>query len=48
MNIIIQSKPPVRHVPKDADRHRPWIISGVALFVLFDVALIAWAVTSLD
>lgn len=45
---IFRSKPPVRHVPKDTARHRPWIISGLVLFVLFDVALIAWAVTSLN
>ena len=45
---IFRSKPPVRHVPKDGARHRPWIVSGIAVFVLIDIVLIAWAVTSLN
>jgi hypothetical protein len=44
---IFRSKPPVRHVPKDATRHRPLIITGIVLFVLVDIALIASAVTAL-
>lgn len=45
---IFRSKPPVRHVPKDGARHRPFIVVGLVAFVLVDIALIAWAVTSMN
>ena len=46
MTTIFNSGPPVRHVPKDSTRHRTRNIVFVTLFVLVDVALIAWAVSA--
>ena len=40
---IFRFKPPVRYVPKDSARYRPWIIVSVSLFILFDIVLISWA-----
>ncbi|TDW30576.1 hypothetical protein [Cryobacterium psychrophilum] len=37
------SRRPVRHVPKDSSRRRVWVYAAVSAFILFDVALIAFA-----
>jgi len=46
MTFILRSGPPVRHVPKDASRHKTRNLIFVGLFVVVDIALIIWAVTA--
>ena len=46
MTLIFRSGPPKRHVPKDANRFKTRALIFVGLFVLVDIALIAWAVSA--
>ncbi|KFF58427.1 hypothetical protein JF66_18645 [Cryobacterium sp. MLB-32] len=37
---------PVRHVPKDSSRRRVWVYAAVAAFIIFDLALIGFALST--
>lgn len=37
---------PIRHVPRDSSRRRRWVYIAVAVFILVDVLLIAWAIST--
>ncbi|KGJ81782.1 hypothetical protein GY21_01535 [Cryobacterium roopkundense] len=37
---------PIRHVPKDSSRRRVWVYAAVAAFIIFDLALIGFALST--